>query len=427
MNERSPRDDARAAAAERYRAVRALSERLAEPLSAEDQGLQSMPDASPTRWHLAHTSWFFEALLLAPLQPGYAVFDPRFHYFFNSYYESLGPRQARPQRGLISRPGSDEIRRYRAHVDAAVQRLVAGGDAATWAAAAPLLELGLNHEQQHQELILTDIKHALAQNAFDPAYRAAPAASASPAAAAPAVAWCDFAGGEVAVGDAGAGFAYDNERPRHAVLLRPYRLASRPVTCGEYLDFIDDGGYARAALWLSDGWTLAGEQRGQAPLYWRREADGSWSEFTLHGRRPLDPAAPVCHVSFYEAAAYAAWAGARLPTEFEWEAAVADLPVAGRWLDADVLRPLPATPGPGLRQAFGDVWEWTRSAYDPYPGFQPLTGAAAEYNGKFMVGQLVLRGGSCASPAGHLRASYRNFFPPAARWQFSGIRLARDA
>ncbi|MBI2306380.1 MAG: ergothioneine biosynthesis protein EgtB [Rhodocyclales bacterium] len=424
MNARSGIDGAlREAIAARYRAVRALTQQLAEPLSAEDQGLQSMPDASPTKWHLAHTSWFFEALILGPLQPGYTPFDARFHFLFNSYYESLGPRQPRPQRGLISRPGCDEIRRYRAHVDAAMQCFIAGCDAAVWEGARPLVELGLNHEQQHQELILTDIKHALSMNAFDPAYLTiAPPAAGS----APALAWCDFPSGQVMIGHDGADFAFDNEGPRHAVLLSPYRLASRPVTCGEYLDFIADGGYARAGLWLSDGWAQVCEQGWQAPLYWRREGAGEWSQFTLHGRRPVATDEPVCHVSFYEAAAYAAWADARLPTEQEWEAAVAGLPVAGHWLEAAALQPRPAPAGPGLQQAFGDVWEWTRSAYDPYPGFRPLPGAAAEYNGKFMVGQLVLRGGSCASPSGHLRASYRNFFPPAARWQFSGIRLARD-
>lgn len=411
----------------RYRAVRALSLRLAEPLSAEDQCLQSMPDASPTKWHLAHSSWFFEALILAPLQAGYRAFDPRFGYFFNSYYERLGPRQPRPQRGLISRPGGDEVRRYRAHVDAAMTAFIEDSDDARWERARPLLMLGLSHEQQHQELILTDIKHALSMNAFDPVYRDAVAPA---AAAGLPLAWHEFAGGEAHIGHGGDGFAFDNERPRHAVLLRPYCLATRPTTCGEYLAFIADDGYARPEFWLSDGWAQVGERGWTAPLYWRREGRGEWSEFTLHGRRPLDLAAPVCHVSLYEAAAFAAWAEARLPTEHEWESAVAGLPVDDRRSCGDAgecLQPLPATPGPGLRQVFGEVWEWTRSAYDPYPGFRPLPGAVGEYNGKFMVGQLVLRGGSCASPPGHLRPTYRNFFPPAARWQFSGIRLARDA
>lgn len=424
---------------ERYSALRAFSLRLAEPLSAEDQGLQSMPDASPTRWHLAHTSWFFETVILDALLPDYPPFDPRFRYFFNSYYETLGPRQPRPQRGLISRPGSNEVRHYRAHVDAAMAAFIAECDDVLWQRALPLVLLGLNHEQQHQELILTDIKHALSMNAFDPVYREAE----MPVVAAQPQAWCEFAGGEVQVGTDGSDngfefeltFAFDNEGPRHAVLLRPYCLASRPVSCGEYLAFIADDGYARPEFWLSDGWALARAQGWEAPLYWRREGAGEWSEFTLHGRRAINPDAPVCHVNLYEAAAFAAWAGARLPTEQEWEAATAGLPTdTGRWLKDEPgawLHPLPApavqSAATGLQQCFGEVWEWTRSSYDPYPGFRPLPGAVAEYNGKFMVGQLVLRGGSCATPPGHIRPSYRNFFPPAARWQFSGFRLARDA
>jgi len=415
--------DLRHSVLERYFAVRALSAKLAAPLSAEDQCVQAMPDASPTKWHLAHSSWFFETVILSPFLPDYRVFDERFHYLFNSYYESLGPRQARQQRGLITRPGVDEVQRYRAHIDAAMECFITGCDDRNWQSALGLIELGLNHEQQHQELILTDIKYALSLNAFDPAYQAPVAPNIG---AAPALAWCDFPGGQIDIGDSGSGFAFDNECPRHAVLLRPYQLANRPVSCGDYLAFIADGGYERPEYWLSDGWAMVREQGWLAPLYWRHESDGGWSVFTLHGRQALNPAEPVCHVSFYEAAAYAAWAGARLPTEFEWEAAVAALPVEGNWLESAALHPRPATPGAGLQQAFGDVWEWTRSAYDPYPGFKPLPGAVAEYNGKFMISQMVLRGGSCASPAGHLRASYRNFFPPSARWQFSGIRLARD-
>ncbi|HEY6897446.1 MAG TPA: ergothioneine biosynthesis protein EgtB, partial [Rhodocyclaceae bacterium] len=375
---------------------------------------------SPTKWHLAHTSWFFEAVVLAPMVGGYRPWDARCHYLFNSYYESLGPRQPRPQRGMITRPAAAEILQYRAHVDRAVLELLAGADGQR---AATLIELGLQHEQQHQELLLTDIKHALSLNPYDPVYTATIAPT---AATAVPFAWCDFPGGEVQIGHAGDGFAYDNEQPRHAALLRPYQLANRLTTCGEYLAFIADGGYRRPELWLSDGWAAVNAAGWQAPLYWREEDRGAWSLYTLHGRHPLDPAQPVCHLSFYEAAAYAAWAGARLPTEFEWEAAVADQPPAGRFLDPRWLQPRAATPGPGLLQAFGDAWEWTRSSYDPYPGFRPLPGAVGEYNGKFMVGQLVLRGGSCVSPPGHLRASYRNFFPPAARWQFSGLRLARD-
>lgn len=424
MNDRSLlADGLRHHVLERYHAVRALSAKLAAPLSAEDQCVQAMPDASPTKWHLAHTSWFFETVILSAFVPDYRVFDQRFHYLFNSYYESLGPRQARPQRGLITRPGIDEVQRYRTHIDAAMERFITGCDDGAWGSALSLIELGLNHEQQHQELILTDIKYALSMNAFDPAYHE-PARPSDRSA--PALTWCDFPGGQVEIGHDNSGFAFDNEGPRHAVLLRPYQLANRPVTCGDYLAFIADGGYQRPEFWLSDGWAMVREQGWQAPLYWRHEGEGGWSVYTLHGRQPVNLAEPVCHVSFYEAAAYAAWAEARLPTEFEWEAAVAGLPLEGNWLESAALQPRPAMAGTGLQQAFGDVWEWTRSSYDPYPGFKPLPGAVAEYNGKFMVSQVVLRGGSCASPAGHLRASYRNFFPPSARWQFSGIRLARD-
>jgi len=405
---------------QRHAAVRALSLALAAPLSAEDQCVQSMPDASPVKWHLAHTTWFFEAMLLRPLQPGYRAFDERFFVLFNSYYESLGPRHPRPQRGLLTRPSAAEVLRYRAHVDAATAAFIAGCDDDTWRRAAPLLELGLNHEQQHQELLLTDIKHALSLNPLLPAMfgvepAAAPGAPAS---------WVDFDGGEVGIGHDGPGFAFDNETPRHAVRLLPYALASRPVSCGEYQAFIADGGYRKPELWLSEGWAQAQSQGWAAPLYWR---EGDQTLFTLYGERALRAEEPVCHLSFYEAAAYAEWAGARLPTEFEWEAAVgADAAAPG--LDAAAPDPHPraASVGPGLQQAFGAVWQWTRSSYDPYPRFRPAAGAVGEYNGKFMVGQIVLRGGSCATPAGHSRASYRNFFPPAARWQFSGLRLAQD-
>ena len=392
-------------AAARFREVRAHTLALAEPLSAEDQCVQSMPDASPTKWHLAHTTWFFEAVVLQPHVAGYRPFDARYFHLFNSYYESLGPRHPRPQRGLLTRPSLDEVMAYRAHVDEAMARFIAAGGGAH-----PLLELGLQHEQQHQELILTDILHALSCNPLLPAYRAAPALRVAQAAAAP-LRWLEGPHGVVQVGHAGGGFAFDNEKPRHGALLQPYRIADRLVTCGEYLDFITDGGYSQPALWLSDGWAAVKSQGWQAPAYWlppgdpRAPADG-WQVFGLDGVRPLDASAPVAQLSFYEAAAYAQWAGARLPTEFEWEAASAL---------------------PGIHQLAGHVWQWTRSSYDPYPGFRPLAGAVGEYNGKFMVGQLVLRGGSVATPPGHARPTYRNFFPPAARWQFSGLRLAKDA
>ncbi len=401
-----------AALLRRYVAVRALSEALALPLSAEDQSVQSMADASPTKWHLAHATWFFERLVLAG-RPGYHLFDERYDALFNSYYLRLGSPHARAERGLLSRPPLKEVLDYRIHVDAAML------DVMSDARAAPLIELGLNHEQQHQELILTDIKHALAKNPLLPTY--CPAAPVV-AAATPALTWWLFGGGTVAIGHDGPGFAFDNEGPRHARTVAPFLLASRLATCGEYQAFIDDGGYDRPEFWLSDGWVLVQSEKWRAPLYWR--PDGT--VFTLHGVRVRHPAEPVVHVSFHEAAAFAAWAGKRLPTEFEWEVAARDLPIAGHFLTIDALLPRAAGTG-GRRQMYGDAWEWTRSSYDPYPGFRPFAGAAAEYNGKFMVGQLVLRGGSCVTPSGHVRATYRNFFPPAARWQFSGIRLAEDA
>ncbi|HWM61690.1 MAG TPA: ergothioneine biosynthesis protein EgtB [Rhizomicrobium sp.] len=386
--------------AQAYRAVRAYTEALAEPLSAEDCAIQSMPDASPVKWHLAHTSWFFETVILSR-RPGYKPFDPRFAFLFNSYYEALGPRHPRPRRGLLTRPGLDEIIAWRAHVDAAMMEACAQDDLRD------LILLGLNHEQQHQELILTDIKHAFFCNPLLPAYRAeVPAPRLSQK-----LEWREHPGGVVAIGHDGADFAFDNESPRHQVLLRPFRIAARAVSNGEYQAFIADGGYRRPEFWLSDGWARVSDENWETPLYWLKDDDGSAKEnsfvFTLSGAQPLDPHAPVEHVSFYEAAAYAAWAGARLPTEFEWEASAT----------ADACGP---------RFDHGEVWEWTRSSYDPYPGFQAFEGVAAEYNGKFMVGQMVLRGGSTATPPGHMRATYRNFFPPQARWQFSGIRLAKD-
>lgn len=402
----------RAALAERFARVRARSLALAAPLSPEDQCVQSMPDASPTKWHLAHTSWFFEAVVLGPHVPGYEPFDPRWHTLFNSYYESLGPRHPRPQRGLLTRPLLASVHRYRAHVETAVEQLMASADEAGWAAVQPLVELGLQHEEQHQELILTDILHALSCNPLLPAYEPLEQPALRLAASAPPpLAWLAGPAGPQRIGHPGEeGFGFDNETPRHTVWLQPYRIADRLVTCGEYADFIEDGGYRTASLWLSDGWALVQSQGWQAPLYWIAPGDpraplGQWQVYGLEGVRPLDPHAPVSQLGFYEAAAFAEWAGARLPTEAEWEAAF-DLP--------------------GIRQMTGHVWQWTRSSYDPYPGYRPWSGAVAEYNGKFMVGQIVLRGGSVATAPGHARRSYRNFFPPAARWQFSGLRLAKD-
>ena len=407
----------------RYAAVRALTETLAAPLSPEDQCVQSMPDASPTKWHLAHTTWFFETLVLMPNAPDYEPYDRQFQYLFNSYYEALGARHPRPQRGLITRPVLDEVYKYRRHVDAAMARLFERTPGAQRAAFEGIAELGLHHEQQHQELILTDIKHLFSCNKLLPRYTLA---SPVPVKSAPPLGWADFAGGIVPIGHAKEDFAFDNEGPRHLVLLGPYRLASRLITCGEYLAFMEDGGYRRPEFWLSDGWGIVQAEGLEAPLYWSNEA-GDWQVFTLGGVQALKRDEPVVHVSFYEAAAYAAWAGKRLPTEFEWEAAAIAQPVEGNFLDPAQLHPRPAAASETIAQLYGDAWEWTRSSYDPYPRYRPHEGAVAEYNGKFMCGQMVLRGGSCATPAGHIRPTYRNFFPPSARWQFSGIRLAEDS
>lgn len=409
----------RTALSTRLKAVRAHSTALAEPLSPEDQGAQSMPDASPTKWHLAHTTWFFETLVLTAHAWGYQPFDARYGLLFNSYYESLGGRHPRPQRGLLTRPALAEVHAYRRHVDAALLSLIDGADADTWATIEPLIELGLQHEQQHQELVLTDVLHLLSLNPLAPAYAPAPPRAA--AALGDDASWWEWGGGDVEIGhDPRDGFGFDNEGPRHIARVEPFALARRLVTNREVQSFIADGGYRRPEFWLSDGWAMVQAQGWQAPLYWR-DAD---REFTLYGEQPLQPDAPACHLSFYEASALAAWAGARLPTEFEWETAVQAWgaePAHG----AGALRPMPRRSGADL-QCFGAVWQWTRSSYDPYPRFRPFAGTASEYNGKFMVGQLVLRGSSCATPPGHARPSYRNFFPPSARWQFSGVRLARD-
>jgi ergothioneine biosynthesis protein EgtB len=422
-------DDAADALAARYRAVRAASERLAAPLSPEDCAAQSMPDASPVKWHLAHTAWFFETFVLAEARPDLAPFHPAFRVLFNSYYEAVGAQHPRPRRGLLTRPSLDAVLAYRAHVDEHVLAwLGTGAGGAGGAALRARVELGLQHEQQHQELILTDAKHLLAQNPLAPAYRAdlpAPAARGGPA----PIVWHREEAGLRAIGAAGAGFRFDNEEPRHRVFVAAFALASRPVTNAEFAAFVEAGGYRDPALWLSDGWAAVRAEGWSAPAYWQRGPDG-WSVFTLGGLRPLDPDSPVCHVSFYEADAYARFAGARLPTEAEWEIAAARAPVSGNFVEEGLLEPAPLGPDDGRAapaRLFGDVWEWTASPYIAYPGYRPASGALGEYNGKFMCNQLVLRGGSCASPRAHLRASYRNFFPPAARWQWSGLRLARDA
>ena len=404
---------------ERYRDIRAATLKLCEGLSAEDCALQSMPDTSPAKWHLAHASWFVETFVLEPHAPGYRAFDPHFRALYNSYYVQVGERHPRPERGLISRPSLEQVRAYRAHVDAAIERWAAACRADT--ALLDLFELGLHHEQQHQELIVTDLKHLFSRNPLHPVYRARDAQAAT---AAPPLEWVAFPPGVREIGHRGAYFCFDNELPRHRVYLDAFELASRLTTNAEYLAFIDDSGYRRPELWLSDGWDTCLAQRWDAPLYWQREGERR-RVFTLRGLVDLDPAEPVGHLSYYEADAYARWAGARLATEAEWEtAAEAALP-AGNFVESGRLHPNPATGSGGLRQLFGDLWEWTASAYLGYPGYRSAAGAVGEYNGKFMVNQFVLRGGSCATPRSHIRASYRNFFPPAARWQFTGIRLAR--
>ena len=403
---------------QRFAATRQLSLNLVATLSDADASAQSMPDASPAKWHLAHTTWFFETFVLRDHVPGYTLFDDRFPYLFNSYYEAEGPRHARPHRGLLTRPSLDDVRAWRAHVDAAVADALPG----LTPAALALIDLGIHHEQQHQELLLTDIKHLFAQNPLGPAAWQK-SAIASEVAQFSVMKWIEGKAGITAVGHAGEGFAFDCEGPRHDALLTPHALASRPVTNGEWQQFIADGGYRTPALWLSDGWAWVQGEGIDAPAYWQ---DGQY--FTLSGWRDIDPAAAVTHISFFEADAFASWAGARLPTEVEWEAAAAVLdPDSGDQLDtAGPVQPAPTDGDTDLQQMFGSVWEWTGSAYRPYPGFRAAPGAVGEYNGKFMSGQFVLRGGSCATPRGHLRASYRNFFYPHQRWQFTGLRLAKD-
>ncbi len=412
----------RRALSARYEQVRAASLRLSAPLQAEDQVVQSMPDVSPTKWHLAHTSWFFEQFLLQTYLPDYRVFDASFGFLFNSYYESVGPRHARPLRGLLTRPGLQRIHDYRAHVDEHMLRLLE--QAPVDAELFELLELGLNHEQQHQELLLTDIKHVLSCNPLEPAYRT-DLARATAQAGDPALRWVAFDAGLYEIGTSDrASFCFDNEMPQHKVWNDPFEIANRLVTNAEFLEFIRDGGYETSLHWLSDGWAVVQQDGWRHPLYWD---DALQSEFTLGGRRDLDPAAPVTHLSFYEADAFARWTGARLPTEAEWESAATGLPLRGNFVENERLHPFPATGAKRLAQVYGDAWEWTASSYSPYPGFRAAAGAVGEYNGKFMCNQIVLRGGSCATPADHVRPTYRNFFYPHARWQFMGLRLARNS
>jgi ergothioneine biosynthesis protein EgtB len=419
----SPSGSAQSTLERQYRSVRAASTALAAPLSDADATVQSMPDASPAKWHLAHTSWFFEAMVLTPSSSRYRVFDDRFNFLFNSYYESVGARQPRALRGLLTRPTLEDVLAYRNHVDAAMAELFKHAPAQDVLA---IIELGCQHEQQHQELLLTDILHLFAQSPLRPAYQDSVPLPVEANGKAKAV-FKEFAGGLLEIGHDGSGFAFDCERPRHAVHIEPYRLADRLVTNGEWAEFVADGGYRNPLLWLSDGWARAREESWTAPLYWQAREGGYWS-MTLRGAQPVDLDAPVTHISYFEADAFATWAQRRLPTEAEWEAAAQGLPVNGNLLNSGRLRPKPAPAATGeLRQMYGDVWEWTRSAFMPYPRFRPMAGALGEYNGKFMSGQFVLRGGSCVTPEDHVRSTYRNFFAPHARWQFSGLRLAEDA
>jgi ergothioneine biosynthesis protein EgtB len=408
-----------ASLSQHYQQIRQLSVWICQPLSTEDYVLQTMPDVSPPKWHLAHTTWFFETFLLIPNLANYRVFHPQFGYLFNSYYESIGQRHPRPQRGLLSRPTVEAIYAYRAYVDEAMQAFLETkiDDSVT-----ALVQLGLHHEQQHQELLLTDIKHILATNPLRPAYRSD--LPTPPAPTAIQERWLDYPGGLYPIGHAEETFAFDNESPQHSVYLQDYWLAAQLVTNGEYLEFIQAGGYQEPSYWLAEGWATLQTHQWQAPLYWE-QIDGDWWVMTIAGMRPLNLDQPVCHVSFYEADAYARWANKRLPTEAEWEVAATGVPVQGNLLESGYLQPMPTAGRTRPDQLFGDVWEWTQSAYLPYPGFQPASGAVGEYNGKFMCNQMILRGGSCATPPNHIRVSYRNFFPPATRWQFSGIRLAQ--
>jgi ergothioneine biosynthesis protein EgtB len=401
--------------------TRHLSHELAAPLSPEDMTVQAMDDASPTKWHLAHTTWFFETFILAKHLPGYRPFDETFNYCFNSYYESQGARQPRPKRGHLTRPPIERVIAYRGHVDEGLRDLFIRGISAE---VGRLVEIGINHEQQHQELLLTDILALFAANPLRPAYRARRPRPVESEPGPPG--WIEFPGGIRAAGHEGEGFAWDNEAPRHEVLIHPFRLADRLVTNGEWLAFMTDGGYATAEHWLADGWATVNRECWEAPLYWEQR-DGEWLAMSLEGLHPIDRPAPVCHVSYYEADAFARWAGKRLPTEFEWEVAAQALGAGADAATAGALRPMHAGPvTDGLRQMYGHVWQWTQSAYLPYPGYRPPAGALGEYNGKFMVSQQVLRGGSCATPVGHTRATYRNFFYPHQRWQFMGLRLAAE-
>jgi len=411
--------------AEQYQQVRRFSERLCEPLVTEDYVIQSMPDVSPTKWHLAHVTWFWETFLLSEAVPEYKSHHPTYAYLFNSYYNSLGARHSRPQRGLLSRPTVEEVYDYRRYVDQQVLALLEKIDERQLEALAPIITLGLNHEQQHQELILTDIKHVLSCNPLHPAYVTRVSAGETHV---PALQWISYNEGMRWIGHEGESFCFDNEEPRHRQFLPSFQLASHLITNGEYLEFMEDGGYRNPLLWLSEGWNIVQQEGWDAPMYWEKQ-DGCWWMMTLNGWREVDKAEPVSHVSYYEADAYARWADARLPTEAEWEIAAGDVPVEGNFVEQGLYHPaaLSSPPASGkLAQMYGDVWEWTQSPYTPYPRYRPAKGAVGEYNGKFMCNQFVLRGGSCVTSLSHIRSTYRNFFPPNARWQFMGIRLAKE-
>ena len=406
-----------------YRIVRNFSKKLAEPLAIEDYVIQSMPDVSPTKWHLAHTSWFFETFVLSEVYSDYKSINPQYDYLFNSYYVQVGDRHCRPKRGLISRPTVEEIYEFREYVDKNMEHLFSNLDDKTFSKIASVIEIGIHHEQQHQELMLTDIKHVFSENPLDPVYykRKNNGKNKNPK----MLSWVNFEEGIYLIGNSGNSFGYDNEFPTHKVFTESFKIGSRLVTNGEYLEFIKDGGYEKTELWLSDGWSAVATNEWKSPLYWYKK-DGEWWTFTLNGVVKLNLDEPVSHISFYEAEAYARWAGARLPSEFEWEIASADSTVEGNFVDNGNFHPITSNSKNNLDQMYGDVWEWTRSPYSPYPGYKTAPGALGEYNGKFMCNQMVLRGGSCATSKSHIRNTYRNFFPPDARWQFMGIRLAKD-
>jgi ergothioneine biosynthesis protein EgtB len=407
---------------QRFMQMREMSLHLCSPLSVEDHALQSMADASPAKWHLAHTTWFFETFVLSQYAENFSPYHPAFRNLFNSYYNAVGERPLRTLRHVLSRPGLDEVHAYRIYVDEAMVHLLSQELSEE---AVKLIELGINHEQQHQELIVTDVKNGLYANPLRPAYwpSGAHRQAEKEASAVRPLTWHGFPEGVHSIGFEGSGFAFDNEGPRHNVYLQPFRIASRLVTNSEYLEFMREGGYSKPTLWLSDGWDAVNTNSWKAPLYWEQR-DGEWWHYTMDGMVPLNQAEPLCHVSFYEADAFARWAGARLPNEFEWEIAARSCRVAGNFVESGLLHPQPALTSEPIAQMFGDVWEWTSSPYVAYPGFKPVAGAVGEYNGKFMCNQMILRGGSCATPQSHIRASYRNFFPPHVRWQFMGLRLA---